>query len=124
MSVIMPYKLWTVHKNITLWHYAIDPLILGVSKLTWDSLTPADRDIVKKTAVEVMAWQKKGARQGLDGSTEAVETLKKNGMEVVTLSAADLGAFRAKTKPVYDKWAAELGVDLVKAAEKIVAETK
>ena len=124
VSVIMPYKLWTVHKNITLWHYAIDPLILGVSKLTWDSLTPADRDIVKKTAVEVMAWQKKGARQGLDGSTEAVETLKKNGMEVVTLSAADLGAFRAKTKPVYDKWAAELGVDLVKAAEKIVAETK
>ena len=124
VSVIFPYKLWTVHKNISLWSYAIDPLILGMSKITWDSLTPADREIVKKTALEVMDWQKKGARAGLEGSTEAVETLKKNGMEVVTLSAADLTAFKAKTRPVYDKWVAEVGADLVKAAEKIVAETK
>ncbi len=124
VSVIVPYKLWTVHKNISLWGYAIDPLILGMSKITWDSLTPADRDIVRKTALEVMAWQKKGARAGLEGSTEAAEALKKNGMEVVTLSAAELAAFRAKTKPVYDKWVTEVGADLVKAAEKIVAETK
>ncbi len=124
VSVIQPFKLWSVHKNITLWHYAIDPLILGVSKITWDSLTPADREIVKKTAVEVMAWQKAGARAGLDGSLEAVEALKKNGMEVVTLSPAELAAFRAKTKPVYDKWVHEVGADLVKSAERIIAETK
>jgi tripartite ATP-independent transporter DctP family solute receptor len=124
VSVIIPFKLWTVHKNITLWNYAIDPLILGVSKVTWDSLTPADREIVKKTAVEVMAWQKQGARAGLEGQMEAVEALKKNGMEVVTLAPADLAAFRAKTRPVYDKWVNEVGADLVHAAEKIVAETK
>jgi tripartite ATP-independent transporter DctP family solute receptor len=124
VSVIIPFKLWTVHKNITLWNYAIDPLILGVSKVTWDSLTPADREIVKKTAVEVMAWQKQGARAGLEGSMEAVETLKKNGMEPVTLSPSELTAFRAKTRPVYDKWVNEVGGDLVRAAEKIIAETK
>ncbi|MEK7838477.1 MAG: DctP family TRAP transporter solute-binding subunit, partial [candidate division NC10 bacterium] len=73
VSVLIPFKLWTVHKNITLWNYAIDPLVLGMSKITWDSLTPADRDIVKKTAVEVIAWQKQGARAGLDGAMEAVE---------------------------------------------------
>ncbi|MFZ1059923.1 MAG: DctP family TRAP transporter solute-binding subunit [Candidatus Rokuibacteriota bacterium] len=124
VSVITPYKLWTTQKHVTLWNYAIDPLILGVSKLTWDSLTPADREIVRKTAEEVMAWEKKGARAGLDGSNEAVENLKKNGMEVVTLSAKDLEAFRAKTRAVYDKWSAEVGPDLVKSAEKIVAATK
>ena len=124
VSVLIPYKLWTVHKNVTLWNYAIDPLVLGMSKITWDSLTPADRDIVKKTAVEVMAWQKKGARAGLEASTEAVENLKKNGMEVVTLTAAELAAFKAKTRPVYDKWVTEIGADLVKAAETIVAGTK
>ena len=124
VSVIAPSKIWSVHKNITLWHYAIDPLILGMSKLTWDSLSPADRDIVKKTAVEVMAWQKKGARAGLDGSTEAVEMLKRNGMEVVTLSAGELAAFRTKTRPVYDKWTNEIGADLVKSAERIIGETK
>jgi len=124
VSVIMPYKLWTVHRNATMWHYAIDPLILGVSKITWDGLTPADREIVKKTALEVMAWQKQGARAGLDGSTEAIDVLRKNGMEVVTLSPAELAAFKTRTKPVYDKWAGEVGADLVRSAEKIIAETR
>jgi tripartite ATP-independent transporter DctP family solute receptor len=124
VSVIIPFKLWTSQKNISLWHYAIDPLVIGMSKITWDSLTPADRDIVKKTAMEVGAWQKAGARKGLEDSTAAVEELKKNGMEVVTLSAAELAAFKEKTKPVYDKWVTEIGADLVKAAEQIVAKTK
>ena len=124
VSVITPFKLWTTQKHITLWYYAIDPVILAVSKITWDSLTPADREIVRKTAEEVMAWQKKGARAGLEGSNEAIDNLKKNGMEVVTLSAKDLEAFRAKTRPVYDKWVAEVGPDMVKAAEKIIAATK
>jgi TRAP-type transport system periplasmic protein len=124
VSVIMPFKLWTVHKNATMWHYAIDPLILGVSKITWDGLTPADREIVKKPAVEVMAWQKRGDRAGLDGSTEAIDILRKNGMEVVTLSPAELAAFKTKTKPVYEKWVGEVGADLVRSAEKIIAETR
>ena len=124
VSVIVPYKLWTVQKHITLWRYAIDPLILAVSKITWDGLTVADREIVKKTAVEVMARQKEGARAGLDGSTEAVDLLKKNGMEVVTLSKDEVAAFRARTKPVYDKWAGVVGAELVKSAESIVAGTK
>jgi tripartite ATP-independent transporter DctP family solute receptor len=124
VSVIIPYKLWTVQKNITLWQYAIDPIILGVSKITWDTLTPGDRDIVRKTAIEVMAWQKQGARAGLDGSSEAIDLLKKNGMQVVMLSPEEVTAFRVKTKPVYDKWVGEVGADLVRSAEKIVGRTK
>ena len=124
VSVITPYKLWTTQKYITLWNYAIDPVILAASKITWNGLTPQDREVVRKTAVEVMAWQKGAARAGLEGSMEAVDALRKNGMTVVTLSAQDLEAFRAKVRPVYDKWAAEVGVDLVKSAERIIAETK
>jgi tripartite ATP-independent transporter DctP family solute receptor len=124
VSVIVPYKLWTVHKHITLWRYAIDPLILAVSRITWDGLTPADREVVKKTAVEVMAGQKQGARAGLDGSTEAIDMLKKNGMQVVTLSKDEVAAFRVRTKPVYDKWVGRVGAELVKATEGIVAGTK
>ncbi len=124
VSVITPYKLWTSQKHITLWKYAIDPIIVGISKVTWDALTPADREIVRKTALEVAAWQKAEARRGLDGSSEAVENLKKNGMDVVALTAADLAAFREKTRPVYDKWVAEIGPDLVKSTEQIIAATK
>jgi len=124
VTVIIPSKLWTTQKYITLWNYAIDPLILGVSKLSWDAFSAEDKAIVKKTAEEVMAWQKKGARAGLEDSTEAVDELKKNGMEVITLTATDLQAFRAKTRAVYEKWTAEVGADLVQASEKIVAATK
>jgi tripartite ATP-independent transporter DctP family solute receptor len=124
VTVIAPSKLWTSQKHVTAWHYAIDPVIVAISKLTWESLTPADRDIVKKTAVEVAAWEKAGARKGLDRSTAAYDELRKNGMEVVFLGPAEIGAFREKTKPVYDKWTTEIGVDLVKAAEAIVAKTK
>ncbi len=124
VSVIIPFKLWTSQKYLTAWHYAIDPVIIAISKITWDSLSPADRDIVRKTAVEMAAWEKAGARKGLEGSTAAYDELRKNGMEVVTLASADLAAFREKTKPVYDKWVNEVGVDLVQAAEAIVAKTK
>lgn len=124
VTVIIPAKLWTTQKHVTLWNYAIDPLILGVSKLSWEAFSAEDKAIVKKTAEEVMAWQKQGARAGLEGSSESIETLKKNGLQVTTLAAKDLEAFRAKTKPVYEKWTAEVGADLVKAAEKIISGVK
>ena len=119
-SIIIPYKLWEFNKNITIWHYTIDPLILGVSKQTWESFNPQDREIVAKAAKEAMAWNKKEARKGLEGSTEATDMLKSKGMEVVILSAKDRASFKAKTKPVYDKWIKEIGADLVRKAEEIV----
>ena len=50
--------------------------------------------------------------------------LKKNGMEVETLSKDEVAAFRASTRPVYDKWVGVVGADLVKSTESIVAGTK
>ena len=88
LSIIIPYKLWEFNKNIPIRHYTIDPLILGVSKETWNSLDPKDREIVAKAAQEAMAWNKKEERKGLEGSTEAIDMLKSKGMEVVILTAA------------------------------------
>jgi TRAP-type C4-dicarboxylate transport system substrate-binding protein len=30
VGLIIPLKIWAVHNYVTLWHYAIDPLILAV----------------------------------------------------------------------------------------------
>ena len=122
-SIIIPYKLWEFNKNITIWHYAIDPLILGVSKQTWESFDPKDREIIASAAREAMAWNQKEARKGLEGSMEAIDMLKSKGMEVVILSAKDTAAFKAKTKSVYEKWVKEIGPQLVENAEKIVKST-
>jgi tripartite ATP-independent transporter DctP family solute receptor len=119
VSMLIPYKLWEVHKNITLWHYAIDPLLLGVNKDVWNTFTPQDQEIVAKAAQEAMVWNKKAARKGLEDSTEAIEFLKSKGMQVVTLTPSEVEAFKAKVKPVYDKWMKEIGPELVESAEKI-----
>jgi tripartite ATP-independent transporter DctP family solute receptor len=124
VSIIIPYKLWEFNKNITIWHYTIDPLILGVSKETWNSFDPKDREIVAKAAREAMAWNKKEARKGLEGSTEAIDLLKSKGMEVVILTPKDVATFRAKTKSVYEKWIKEIGPRLVDSAEKIVKASR
>jgi TRAP-type transport system periplasmic protein len=124
VSIIIPYKLWEMNKHITIWHYTIDPLILGVSKITWDSFEPKDREIVSAAASEAMAWNKKEARKGLEGSTEALDLLKSKGMEVSVFTQKDMDTFKAKTKSVYDKWIKEIGTDLFSSAEKVIKGVK
>jgi TRAP-type transport system periplasmic protein len=75
-----------------------------------------------KAAQETSVWQKKAAREGLEGNAPALDTLRKNGMDVSVLSPAESAAFKAKTKSVHEKWAKEIGADLVKAAEDAVAK--
>ncbi len=123
-SIIIPYKIWEMNKNITIWHYTIDPLILGVSKVTWESFEPKDREIVAKAAQEAMAWNKKEARKGLEGSHEAIDLLKSKGMDVVVLNPQERDAFKAKTKSVYEKWIKEIGPKLVEDSEKVVKGAK
>lgn len=124
VSIIIPYKLWEMNKHITIWHYTIDPLIFGVSKATWESFDPKDKEMITKAAQEAAAWNLKEARKGLEGSTEAIDLLKGKGMEVVVFSAKEMETFKAKTKPVYDKWIPEIGADLVNAAEKVIKGVK
>jgi TRAP-type transport system periplasmic protein len=119
-SVIIPYQLWQVHKYITVWHYTIDPLIYGVSKITMESFTPVDQAIIKECAKEAAVWQVAQARSGLEGDMSALKLLKDSGMEVTVLSAADKQPFRTKTRSVYEKWKSTIGADLVNTAEKIV----
>jgi tripartite ATP-independent transporter DctP family solute receptor len=123
VALIIPYKLWTVHRYVTQWHYAIDPIILAVNARTWASLTPDDRKIVAKVAEEIMAVQKREAREGLEGGV--LDTLQRiYGMEEAQLSPAEVKLFRDKTRQVYARWADEIGVDLVRSAEKIVESMK
>jgi tripartite ATP-independent transporter DctP family solute receptor len=122
-GIIIPYKLWTVNKYCTFWRYTIDPLILVASKETWQSFDKKDQEILRKAALEAAAWQKAEARKGLINSTAAIDELRKNGMDVTVLTADQTKAFKAKTKPVYDKWAQEIGADLVKATEDAVAKS-
>ena len=121
IALIIPYKLWAVHNYINLWHYAIDPLILGVSGKTWAMLSVEDREIVRQVGAMMMELQKDEARDAAVKPAKLLQLLQDMyGMEVVRPSSAELDAFRGQTRSVYEKWTKEIGMDLVGNAMRIV----
>ncbi len=137
--VIIPYKIFEFHKYITIWNYAIDPLILGVNKRTWNGFSEKDKKILEETAKEIMNWERAMARVGLDDG-EALEYLNKigqkveikepykyleeHGMEVTFLTDEERVQFKKATRKVYEKWRKKIGADLVFAAEQEIKKAK
>jgi TRAP-type transport system periplasmic protein len=125
IALIIPYQLWAVHKYITLWRYTIDPTVLAISSKTWLSLSPEDRQIVRQVGELMMTVQKKEAREGLENAAIVVDVLQEiYQMEVTHLSQADVRPFRDKTRSIYNKWAADIGIELVRNTERIVEIAK
>ena len=125
LALIIPYRLWEDQRYVTLWHYAIDPLILAVSAKTWMNISAEDRTIVRNVGEEIMAVQKREAREGLDRDMTLPTILQQlYGMEVVQLSPVERQAFRQKTRSVYNKWASEIGIELVRRTERIVGDSE
>ncbi len=133
VSVIIPYKVYEYHKYLTVWHYTIDPLILGVSKRTWNSFSQKDKEIIRKAAIEACEIEKAMVRAGLDDGTamkylkkkgikpfveNPFEFLKSKGVKITILTPAELAKFKAKCKSVYDKWEKRIGKKVIEAAEK------
>jgi len=112
-------------KFVTTWGYVADPLIFVVNKDIWASWTPADQAIVRQAAVEAGKQEIVLARKGL---TEADKPLLKDiaamGVTVTQLTATERDAFVKATRPVYEKWKPTIGIELVNAAEKAIAERK
>ncbi len=123
--VIIPYKVYEFHKYITIWHYLIDPLIMGVNKKVWNSFTPEDQKAIREAAEIALAEEVAKARCGLvGGNLMAIEYLKSKGMQVTILNDQERAAFKAKTKKVYKKWVPVIGRDLVKAAEEAISKVQ
>jgi tripartite ATP-independent transporter DctP family solute receptor len=127
VSIFTQAKLYSAagQINLTLWGYVAEPLIFVVSQDVWRSWTPEDRKIVRDAAVQAGQENIAVARKGLvppdDSLIKAVEGL---GVRVVKLTKAEKAEFRKATKPIYAKWAGQIGTDLVKKAEEAVAQRK
>ena len=124
LSVFVNAKMHTLNqKHLTLWGYAADPLIFVVNREVWQSWTPADREAVRAAAVQAGAENVLAARKGIAApDTEALKQIESNGVTVTRLTAEQRKAFQSATRGVYDKWAGEIGRDLVKDAETAIAK--
>jgi len=126
LSVYMAAKLYNVaQKHVTMWNYMNDPLVFVVNKDIWNSWTPADREIVKQAAIEAGKEEIAIARKGLEGADKPLlKEIAGHGVTVTQLTPEERQAFVQATRPVVEKWKAQIGADLVNAAEKAVAARK
>jgi TRAP-type transport system periplasmic protein len=112
-------------KYLTIWGYVADPLIFVVNKDVWASWKPEDQKAVREAAVQAAKENIEAARKGLippdDSMIKEVEGL---GVNVARLTEAEKAAFQKATKEVYDKWAKQIGPELVKKAEESIAKRK
>ncbi|MBO9643832.1 MAG: DctP family TRAP transporter solute-binding subunit [Pseudacidovorax sp.] len=116
-------KMHTVgQKYVTTWGYVADPLIFVVNKEIWESWTPADREIVRQAAIDAGKQEIAIARKGLvEPGQPVLKEIEGMGVTVTRLTPEERAAFVKATRPVYDKWKATVGNDLVAKAEKAVA---
>ncbi|MCW5594157.1 MAG: DctP family TRAP transporter solute-binding subunit [Burkholderiales bacterium] len=124
LSVFTAAKLSTIgQKHLTLWHYVADPLIFVVNKDVWASWTPADREAVRQAALQAGKENVEKARKGIaGGDNEVLKQIEAGGVKVTSLSDAQRDAFVKATRPVYEKWAKQIGEPLVKKAEAAIAK--
>ncbi len=120
VTVFKIAKIQTVGQvYMTHWNYVNDPLIFAVNQRVWNSFTPEDQKILRETAVEA---GKAGIQASRDGDETALKEIKAEGVTVTELTPAERAQFVAKTRAVYADWTKKIGPDLVKAAEKSVAQ--
>jgi len=120
-TVIAANKFYEVQKYLVLSNHQYNPQSLIFSKKVWDTLSAGDRKILADAGVEAGKYQRQVAREA---AGTALETLKKNGMQVTELAPAELAKFREAMKPVLAKHSEVVGADTVKALEAELAKVR
>jgi len=109
-TVIEANKFYEVQKYLAVTNHMYNPQAFFMSKKAWDKLNADEQKIVMEAAQEAAVWQRQFSR---DEQGKALAALKTK-MEVSELSVEELGKFRAKVKPVIDKYATTIGPEFVK----------
>jgi tripartite ATP-independent transporter DctP family solute receptor len=112
VATIKGAKLFEVQKYMTLTNHQYNPQSIVVSKKFWDTLSAADRKVLEDAARESIQYERTQSRAQLQSG---LEDLRKGGMQINELPAAEVAKLREKMKPVIAKHSATAGEATVKA---------
>lgn len=121
LTVIAANKFYEVQKYVTLTNHQYNPQSVLMSKKFWDTLSVAEKKIISDAAAESTVYQRQQAREQANSALEAV---KKGGMQVSELSAAELAKFREKMKPVVEKHGASSPESLAELNAELAKQRK
>ena len=105
-ATILASKFYEVQKHTVLSKHIYSAWVLLLSKKTWDGLSADEKKAVQEAAREATLFERKTIR---DFSDKALAELKKNGMQVSELPAAEQDKMRQKLQPVVAKFSKEFG---------------
>ena len=114
-------KLYEVQKHLVLSNHQYNPQSVIISKKFWDKLTPAEQKILQEAATESAKYQREQARSQ---AASLLDNLKKNGMQVTELSAAEVGKMRDKLRPVTAKYAVTVGQETVQEVQAVLDKVR
>ena len=121
LSVVAANKFFEVQKHLTLTNHVYNPQSVIISKKFWDALSAQEKKIVGDAAVEAGKYQRQVAREA---AVTALDGLKKAGMQVTELPAAEMDKLRDKMRPVIAKYAVAVGQDVVQELQTELAKAR
>src|SRR5699024_2647857 len=95
---------------MTIWDYSFDPIVLGINKELFDSMSEDDQKLLKDAAEEANAYQ---IEQAQELEAEQLKELEEKGMDIYELTDEEKEAFLEALEPVYDKYESVWGEDLL-----------
>jgi TRAP-type transport system periplasmic protein len=108
-NTILSSKFYEVQKYLTVTNHVYSPWIMLVSRKYWETLSPAERDVLMKAARASRDYERKDTREE---ASKALADLKAKGMQVNELSMMEASRMRNKLTRVYATIGANVGMDL------------
>jgi tripartite ATP-independent transporter DctP family solute receptor len=104
-------KLYDVQKYLTLTNHMAQAQPLVISEKVWGDLDSEAQKILAEAAIEAQTYNYGVVDTATD---DAMAKLKEQGMEVTEIPFEEV---KAATKPVFDKYVADFGADLVEQVQ-------
>lgn len=103
-------KFYEVQKYLTLTKHAYSPLVLLMSKKTWDAMSPAEQGAMRTCALQGRDEERRVNREQ---ATATLAKLKTKGMQVNEIAPAEMQRIREKTRQVYDQHGKAIGDEAI-----------
>jgi tripartite ATP-independent transporter DctP family solute receptor len=114
-------RYYEVQKYLSVTKHAYAPLPVLASKKFWDKLSADEKNVFQAACTEARQYQIKTNRE--QGARLLAE-LKAKGMAVNEIAPAEMARMREKVKPVVDKYAKQVGEDLLRETTAEIAKAK
>lgn len=120
-ATIYLQKFYEVQDHVSNTHHVYSPFVFLMSKSFYDGLTDEQQQIMKDAAVEAGKYQRKLNREA---NEEYITKLEEEGMTYTEIPAEEKEKMKKAVQPVIDKYAEEIGPELVQEVYDAVEKAK